>query len=108
MISDEAQDVLGIVGDAYAEYSPSHTGLHLYFLLPRGFVFDREEYYINNRKNRKEIYLPGVTRHFLTLTGDAYRAGNMRITAEQLSLFLEKYMKRLPRTAPAVKPPTEM
>lgn len=66
-ISDEAQDVLGIVEGAYAAYSPSHTGLHLYFLLPQGFVFDRDEYYINNRNSGMEIYLPGVTRHFLTL-----------------------------------------
>lgn len=105
VISGEAQDVLGIAEGAYAEYSPSHTGLHLYFLLPQGFVFDRDEYYINNRNNGMEIYLPGVTRHFLTLTGDCYRAGNMAVSAEQLSLFLEKYMRRLSRTASAVKPP---
>lgn len=105
VISGAAQDVLDIVEGAYAEYSPSHTGLHLYFLLPQGFVFDCDEYYINNRNNRMEIYLPGVTRRFLTLTGDCYRAGDMAVSAEQLSLFLEKYMKRLSRRAPAVKPP---
>ena len=105
MISEAARDVLEILPGAYAEFSPSGTGIHGYFRMPEGFVFDRDEYYINNRKNGMEIYLPGVTKHFLTLTGDVFRAGNMTVTAEQLQLFLNRYMARPEKTAAAVTPP---
>ena len=52
-----------------------------------------------------EIYLPGVTKHFLTLTGDIYRTGNMRITAEQLHTFLDRYMKRPKKAVAVITPP---
>lgn len=94
VISEAAQDVLYLFSDAYVEFSPSGTGLHGYFLLPEGIAFDRDEYYINNRKNKMEIYLPGVTKHFLTLTGDVLRTGNLTVTTEQLQQFLDRYMAR--------------
>ena len=105
VISEAAQDVLYLFSDAYVEFSPSGTGLHGYFLLPEGTAFDRDEYYINNRKNKMEIYLPGVTKHFLTLTGNVYRTGNMRITAKNLQVFLDRYMVRPKKTVVAVTPP---
>ena len=103
-ITTSAQAVLDTLPAAYVEYSPSHTGLHLYFLLPDGFTFDRDEYYVNNRKNGMEIYLPGVTRHFLTLTGDLYRRGDMAVTADQLQTFLDAFMAR-PQKMASVDPP---
>ena len=100
-----AREVLEMLPQAYAEYSPSRRGLHAYFQLPEGFAFDRDEYYINNRKNKTEIYLPGVTHHFLTVTGEVYRGGSMEVTAEQLQRFLDRYMRREQRAAGAASPP---
>lgn len=69
-LDERAEQVLSIMPEAWAEYSPSHTGLHLYFVVPDSFVFDRDAYYVNSHKQGMEIYLPGVTSHFMTVTGE--------------------------------------
>ena len=79
ILSDAAQEIIDTFPDAYVEYSPSHMGLHLFFTVPEGFVFDRNRYFINNRNVGVEIYLPNATKHFITVTADVARAGNMAV-----------------------------
>lgn len=93
-LSDLAVEALNALPSAFAEISPSGTGLHLFFTVPSGLTFDRETYFINNRKNGVEIYLPGTTKHFMTLTGDIYRKGSMDVTESQIAAFLDSFMKR--------------
>ena len=93
-VSPSTQTVMDTLPNAYAEYSPSHTGLHLFFTVPEGFSYDTDTYYINNRRNGMEIYLPGTTRHFMTVTGDIYRAGDLDVAAEQLQSFQDTFMRR--------------
>ena len=106
VISDTAQDILDVLPSAYAEYSPSRTGLHLFFTVPDGFAFDRERYFINNRSIGVEIYLPNATKRFMTVTGEAFRSGDMSVTEAQLMAFLDKFMKRPDNTANAASPPS--
>ena len=68
-LSENAQKVLSMFPNAVVELSPSRTGLHLFFIVPEGFSFDRDEYYINNRNLGIEVYFPEITNRFLTLTG---------------------------------------
>ena len=100
-----AQKILSLLPDAYAEISPSGTGLHLFFTVPAGFVFDRGRFYINNRKTGVEIYLPCATKHFMTVTGNTYRTGNMRVSEEQMMSLLNGFMKRRKRDAEIIAPP---
>ena len=93
-VKGPALAALDMLPEAMVEISPSGTGLHQFFIVPDGFVFDKDVYYVNNRKGGKEIYLPGATNHFMTITGDIYRTGSMEVTAEQLQAFLDTYMRR--------------
>ena len=89
--------------NTYTEKSPSGTGLHLYFKI-KGMKMSPEEYskiyYTNKRMNKEtnqglEIYLSGMTKKFLTITGDKLGDYNFReITFEELQPILDKYMKR--------------
>ena len=104
-VNESTLAALDMLPDAMVEISPSGTGMHQFFIVPDGFVFDRDIYYVNNRKGGKEIYLPGVTNHFMTVTGDIYRASDMTVTAEQLQAFLDTYMKRKTLMKAAVSVP---
>lgn len=104
-LTENAQKVLGILPDAFAELSPSGTGLHLYFVIPDGFAFDRDVYYINNRKMGMEFYAPEATNRFLTVTGDVYRKGSMEVSATQLQEFLDTFMKKPEWQYVSVTPP---
>lgn len=94
ILSAQAEAVLRMLPEAFAELSPSGHGLHLYFLVPEDFRFDRDEYYINNRKNGMEIYLPDLTQRFMTVTGRMNREGTLRITGDQLKAFCEAFMRK--------------
>jgi len=104
-LSGTAKEVLAMLPDAFAEYSPSRRGLHLYFIVPEEFIFDADEYYINSRKHGLEIYLPGATKHFLTVTGFICRAGSMTVNADQLQSFLDTFMQRPVMEKAAIMPP---
>ena len=69
-LSENAREVLKLFPKAVVELSPSRAGLHLFFRVPEGFVFDRDEYYINNRKLGIEVYFADTTNRFLTITGN--------------------------------------
>ena len=74
-LNDTAATVLSIFPTAYVEKSPSGKGLRGFFCVPEDYVFDKTVYYINNRREGLEVYMPGATNRFVTVTGDVYRAG---------------------------------
>lgn len=74
----------------YIEVSPSGTGIRIFCLLPGGFIYNTQTYYIN--KGNVEVYIPGHTNRFLTVTGNAITEGNVVETAEALLWLLDTYM----------------
>ena len=97
-LSDMARDIVTTM-DAYTEISPSGEGIRILFLAPE-LRYDRKTYYIHNRDKGLEIYLPGMTRKYLTVTGNVLRAHDMENRESRLQTILDKYMK-LPQ-APAI------
>lgn len=104
-LNDVAASILGFFPDAYFERSPSGTGLRGFFRLSPDFAYDKTIYYINNRKHGLEVYLPGVTNRFVTVTGDVFRQGSVTRNDEALQATLDTFMKRdNPVSGPAVEP----
>lgn len=91
-LSAMAADIVETM-DAYTEISPSGEGLRILFLAP-GFRYDDNEYYINNQKSGLEIYLPEMTKKYVTVTGNTLRSRDMLDRADRLQTILDKYMKR--------------
>ena len=96
-LNDVAASILGFFPDSYFEKSPSGTGLRGFFKLSPDFVYDKTVYYINNRKHGLEVYLPGVTNRFVTVTGDVYRQGSVSRNDEALQSTLDTFMRRSSR-----------
>ena len=94
VLTETAEAVLAMLPEAWAEVSPSGTGLHLFFLMPEDWIYDTEEYYVNCNRYGLEIYLGGMTRRFMTMTGNLFREGNLQVLAEALDAFSERFMKR--------------
>lgn len=81
--------------DAYTESSPSGYGLRILFTVPKGFVYDKDKFYINNQKAGIEVYIAGSTNKFVTVTGDTFTPGrDLEERGEQLKAVLEKFMRR--------------
>ncbi len=93
-LNDVAASILSFFPEAYFERSPSGTGLRGFFRLSPDFAYDKTIYYINNRKHGLEVYLPGTTNRFVTVTGDEYRAGTVVRNDEALQSTLDTFMKR--------------
>lgn len=93
-LNDVAASILGIFSDAYFERSPSGSGLRGFFRLSPDFAYDKTVYYINNRSHGLEVYLPGTTNRFVTVTGDEYRSGTVTRNDEALQSLLDTFMKR--------------
>lgn len=93
-LNDVAASVLGIFTDAYFERSPSGSGLRGFFRLSPDFAYDSTVYYKNNRKHGLEMYLPGTTQRFVTVTGDVYKPGAVVRNDEALQTVLDTFMKR--------------
>lgn len=91
-LSDLAQDVVDTL-DTYTEVSPSGHGVRLIGFVDN-FDYDKNRYYINNRKTGLEVYVPGCTNRFLTITGSVLRDVPVRECAKELKAVLEKYMVR--------------
>lgn len=98
-LNDVAASILGIFPDAYFEKSPSGTGLRGFFRLYPDFAYDKTVYYINNRKHGLEVYLPGVTNRFVTVTGDMFRNGAVTRNDDALRTLLDTFMKRSTRVS---------
>lgn len=54
--------------------------------------------HINNRKNGLEVYLPGATNRFVTVTGNVYRQEAVPHDDEALMNVLNTFMKRKSKT----------
>ena len=93
-LNDVAASILGIFSSAYFEKSPSGTGLRGFFRLSPDFAYDKTVYYINNRAHGLEVYLPGTTNRFVTVTGDVYRSGTVSRDDDALRTVLDTFMKR--------------
>ena len=76
-LNDVVANILSLLTNTYFERSPSGKGLRGFFRLDADFTYDKSAYYINNRKYGLEVYLPGVTNRFVTVTGDVYRTGEV-------------------------------
>ena len=87
-----AEDVIHTL-DSYTEYSPSGKGVHI-IVKVKDFAFDKSRYYINNRKIGLEVYVPGATNRFVTLTGNTIHQTEPAYRDEELQLVLDRYMKR--------------
>lgn len=87
-----AADIVAHCPNAYIEISPSGTGLHIAFLLPDGFVYDKDAYYI--KKGNLEFYCENATNRFMTVTGNVYQNGDMSVELETIQWILDTYMKR--------------
>lgn len=93
-LNDVAASILSFFSDTYFERSPSSTGLRGFFKLSPDFAYDKTVYYINNRKHGLEVYLPGATNRFVTVTGDVYRPGTVSRNDDALQSALDTFMKR--------------
>lgn len=98
-LNDVAASILGIFSTAYFERSPSGTGLRGFFKLSPDFAYDKTVYYINNRKHGLEVYLPGTTNRFVTVTGDMFRPGIVAQDDAALQSALDTFMKRSTRVS---------
>ena len=96
-LNDVAASIMSFFPDAYFERSPSGTGLRGFFRLSPDFVYDKTVYYINNRKHGLEVYLPGASNRFVTVTGDVYRSGSVTRNDEALQNALDTFMRRANR-----------
>ena len=93
-LNDVAASIMAFMPDAYFERSPSGAGLRGFFRLSPDFAYDKTVYYVNNRKHGLEVYLPGTTNRFVTVTGDMYRSGAVARNDEALQSVLDTFMKR--------------
>ena len=94
-LNDVATAVLGAFNDCYFEVSPSGTGLRGFFQLSQDFKYDMAVYYTKNSRYGLEIYLPGYTSRFVTVTGNTYREGNVSSDMDALQVVLDSFMLRV-------------
>lgn len=90
VLSEMADDIVKMM-DSYTEYSPSGTGVRIFFKAS-GLSYDKERYYVNNRKFGLEIYVSGYTNKFVTATGNVLIDREVEDRTEALLFVLEKYM----------------
>lgn len=96
-MTERAADIIARM-DTYTEKSPSGRGVRLIFKAS-GFAYDRDRYYINRRdakggKAGLEIYIEGMTKKYLTVTGDVMTAVGIEERADRLPAILDDYMLR--------------
>ena len=93
-----AREIIDRFTDTYIEISPSGTGIRIICLLPDDLCYDTEKYYI--KKGNIEVYIPGFTNRFLTITGNAVTNSDVTETADSLKWLLDTYMIRPTPTTP--------
>lgn len=91
-LSEMAQDIVQTM-NAYTEFSPSGTGLRILFYAPQ-FNYDKAKYYIKNGKCGLEVYIAGMTKRFLTVTGNVIKKCDLENRTAELQKVLDKYMQR--------------
>ena len=92
VLSDMASEIVEKV-NTYTEISPPGTGIRL-IGKTHGFTYDREKYYINNRKYGLEVYASRDKGQFVTITGNVINDLSIRNITDVLPDILEKYMLR--------------
>ena len=106
VISDDAQTIINLFPDAYIEYSPSGTGLHILFLSKEQHK-DKDLYYTKpTQKYLKSIgitgmkgleFYQGMTDHrYFTVTGNVYQQQDEKtfVDGTRIQSFLDTYMKK--------------
>ncbi len=100
-----AQEIVDRFNPTYIEISPSGAGIRIFCLLPDGFTYDTKTYYI--KKGDIEVYIPGHTNRFLTVTGNTLADADVVEVAEALGWLLETHMRRPTPSTPATDIPGE-
>lgn len=95
-----AADIIALM-DSYTEYSPSGKGIRI-LIDTTDAVFDKEKYYVNNRKLHLEAY---TEKKYVTITGNAVCEKPIRKCGENFTTFLERYMVKPVPEKPKVSPP---
>ena len=94
-LTEMAREIIRIM-DSPTEYSPSGSGVHIYFTADQA-DFSKERYYINNQKLGLEVYPSGKTYKFLTVTGKRLPGTPTEMATDrssEISEVLERYMLR--------------
>lgn len=91
-LSDMATDIVETM-NSYTEYSPSGKGLRIIAKVD-DLGYDKSLYYINNRKIHLEVYVPGFTTAFVTLTGNTVREVEIANRNNEVMAVLNKYMRK--------------
>ena len=87
-----AREIVDKFHDTYIEISPSGAGIRIFCLVPEQFSYDTDVCYI--KKGDIEVYIPGFTNRFLTVTGNALNQEDVTETTEALTWLLNTYMHR--------------
>lgn len=87
-----AQEIVDQFHTTYIEISPSGSGIRIFCLLPDGFSYDAQTYYIKN--GNVEVYIPGHTNRFLTVTGNALIDNDVMEMEDALIWLLDTHMRR--------------
>lgn len=87
-----AQAIVDKFSYTYAKISSSGTGIRIFCLLPDGFAYAANTYYI--KKSNIEVYIPSHTNRFLTVTGNALNSADVVETTDVLIWLLDSYMRR--------------
>ena len=96
-----AQEIVDRFAVTYIEISPSGVGIRIFCLLPDGFTYDTHAYYIKH--GDIEVYIPGYTNRFLTVTGNALTDTDVTEATDALHWLLNTYMRRPTPLAPEAK-----
>ena len=87
-----AQEIVDQFHTTYIEISPSGSGIRIFCLLPDGFSYDAQTYYIKN--GNVEVYIPGHTNRFLTVTGNTLIDNDVMEMEDALIWLLDTHMRR--------------
>ncbi len=98
-----AQEIVDKFHATYIEISPSGEGIRIFCLTSEQFAYDTATYYIKN--GNIEVYIPGHTNRFLTVTGNVLNAAGVTETTEALTWLLDTHMRRPTPPTPAVASP---
>lgn len=96
-----AQEIVDRFAVTYIEISPSGAGIRIFCLLPDGFTYDTRAYYIKH--GDIEVYIPGYTNRFLTVTGNALTDNDVTEATDALHWLLNTYMRRPTPLVPEVQ-----
>jgi len=98
-LDKQAETILALFADTYAEKSPSGTGWHIIFRFDKSKIPTGADgkldgkYYTNNPNINLECYFPGLTKKYFTFTGQG-NGKNIEDMTEQVLTFLDNYMLR--------------